>query len=33
MTLEVFTSFFAWCTLINLVVFLIWWAFIAFGGP
>jgi len=32
MTVEFFTSFLAWCTLINLAVFLIWWAFIAAGG-
>ena len=25
MTLEVLTSFLAWCTLINLIVLIVWW--------
>lgn len=32
MTIEVFTSFLAWCTLINLVVLLIWFFFMVAGG-
>ena len=32
MTLEVFTSFLAWCTLINLVFLLIWFFFLTAGG-
>ncbi len=25
MSIEIFTSFLAWCTLINLVILLLWW--------
>ena len=32
MTLEFFTSFLAWCTLINLVFLLIWFFFLTAGG-
>ena len=32
MTLEVFTSFLAWCTLVNLVFLLIWFFFLTAGG-
>ena len=32
MTLDVFTSFLAWCTLINLVFMLIWFLFVTTGG-
>ncbi len=32
MTLEVFTSFLAWCTLINLVFLLIWFFFLTAGS-
>ena len=32
MTLEVFTSFLAWCTLVNLVFLLIWFLFLTAGG-
>jgi Family of unknown function (DUF6868) len=32
MTLELLTTFLAWCTLINLVVLFIWWLALAFAG-
>jgi hypothetical protein len=32
MTLEVFTSFLAWCTLVNLVFLLVWFFFLAAAG-
>ena len=32
MTLDVFTSFLAWCTLINLVILILWWLVLAFAG-
>jgi hypothetical protein len=32
MTLEFFTSFLAWCTLVNLVFLLIWFFFLTAGG-
>lgn len=32
MTLEIFISFLAWCTLINLVILIVWWWVLAFGG-
>ena len=32
MTLEFFTSFLAWCTLIHLVFLLIWFLFLTAGG-
>jgi hypothetical protein len=32
MTLEIFTSFLAWCTLINLVFVILWWLVLAFAG-
>ena len=32
MTLETLTSFLAWCTLINLVILILWWLVLAFGG-
>jgi len=32
MTVEFFTSFLAWCTLINLVFLLIWFFFLTAGG-
>ena len=32
MTLELFTSFLAWCTLVNLVFMLIWFFFLTVGG-
>lgn len=32
MTLEVFTSFLAWCTLLNLLVFVVWFFFITAAG-
>jgi len=31
-TLELFTSFLAWCTLVNLVFLLIWFFFLTAGG-
>ena len=32
MTVEFLTSFLAWCTLINLVILILWWLVLAFGG-
>ncbi len=32
MTLEFFTSFLAWCTLLNLVFLLLWFFFLTAGG-
>ncbi len=32
MTLEVLTSFLAWCTLVNLVILVLWWFFLTAGG-
>ena len=32
MTLEVLTSFLAWCTLINLVILILWWLVLTAGG-
>jgi hypothetical protein len=32
MTIEFFTSFLAWCTLVNLVFLLIWFFFLTAGG-
>ena len=32
MTLEVFTSFLAWCTLLNLVFLLVWFFILTAGG-
>jgi hypothetical protein len=32
MSLEVLTSFLAWCTLINLVILVLWWLVLTAGG-
>ena len=32
MTVEFFTSFLAWCTLINLVILILWFFFLTAGG-
>ena len=32
MTVEFFTSFLAWCTLINLVILVLWFFFLTSGG-
>ena len=32
MTLEILISFLAWCTLINLVILIVWWWVLAFAG-
>jgi hypothetical protein len=31
MSIEIFTSFLAWCTLINLVILILWWFFLNDG--
>ena len=32
MSIEIFESFLAWCTLINLVILIVWWLFLIVGG-